>query len=533
MYKNYFFLNRLTLELNNIISGFNLVEAFSQEKNEIILHFNSKEDYYLIINVNPGFPHILLKEEYHRAKKNTLDFYTEYFPSSLKNILIAENDRVIKFEFDNFSLFFLIRGKFTNFILIENSSKIIYPFKYVEEESLLEIRNELIESKFISHFNILNEVNSKEISTLRKEFPIIGKEIENEIKFRSENNDLQFILNEIKDENLNVGFNSNNFELKIYPSTFQSFLFDEVSTFNNLIEAQNYYFGRKRFFDKYNSLYKIISNKLEKDISKISARLNGLLTKIENGTKEDLYNKFGNLLLINLHNINPHQEKIEVDDIFANNNNISIKLDTKLSPQKNAEKYFDKSRNEKISINKSKDLYSIAEKEFNKLKKIYDFILTKPDIKDLEKIMKELKIQSNIQKDDKIDLKSKFKHYLIENKFHLYAGKDSSNNDILTTQFAKQNDLWFHARSVSGSHVVLRVDNSKEIIPKQVIKKAASIAAFHSKAKTAGLVPVAYTQKKYIVKKKGMAPGKVALLKEEVVIVKPEIPEGCEFISND
>ena len=47
------------------------------------------------------------------------------------------------------------------------------------------------------------------------------------------------------------------------------------------------------------------------------------------------------------------------------------------------------------------------------------------------------------------------------------------------------------------------------------------------------MAPVSFTQKKYVVKKKGMEPGKVALLKEEVLIVKPEIPSNCEYISNE
>jgi predicted ribosome quality control (RQC) complex YloA/Tae2 family protein len=62
------------------------------------------------------------------------------------------------------------------------------------------------------------------------------------------------------------------------------------------------------------------------------------------------------------------------------------------------------------------------------------------------------------------------------------------------------------------------------------LKAAASLAAYHSKAKTSGMAPVSYTQKKYVTKKKGMDPGKVALLKEAVLIVKPEIPEGCEYV---
>ncbi len=109
-------------------------------------------------------------------------------------------------------------------------------------------------------------------------------------------------------------------------------------------------------------------------------------------------------------------------------------------------------------------------------------------------------------------------------------GKDSKSNDLLTLKFAKQNDYWFHARAVPGSHVILRVENTKEAIPKSVLKKVASLAAYHSKAKTAGLVPVSYTFKKYVVKRKGMEPGKVALLKEDTILVTPEIPEGVEFV---
>ena len=65
-----------------------------------------------------------------------------------------------------------------------------------------------------------------------------------------------------------------------------------------------------------------------------------------------------------------------------------------------------------------------------------------------------------------------------------------------------------------------------------MLKKAASIAAFHSKAKTAGIVPVAYTFKKYVVKKKGDPAGTVRLLREEVLLVRPEIPAGCEYITS-
>ncbi|RPI74427.1 MAG: DUF814 domain-containing protein [Ignavibacteriales bacterium] len=143
--------------------------------------------------------------------------------------------------------------------------------------------------------------------------------------------------------------------------------------------------------------------------------------------------------------------------------------------------------------------------------------------------MKELKLNREEKKKQGDDLKSKFKHYVILDKYNVYVGKDSKNNDLLTMKFAKPNDYWFHARSVSGSHVVLKNENPKEGIPKNILKITASLAAYHSKAKTSGMAPVSYTQKKYVTKRKGMETGKVALTKEEVLIVRPEIPKECKY----
>ena len=92
--------------------------------------------------------------------------------------------------------------------------------------------------------------------------------------------------------------------------------------------------------------------------------------------------------------------------------------------------------------------------------------------------MKKLKIKQPEESEAKEDIGSKFKQYIIESKYKVYVGKDSKNNDLLTTRFAKQNDYWFHARGASGSHVVLRVENTKEPVPKNVLKKVAALAAY-------------------------------------------------------
>ena len=254
---------------------------------------------------------------------------------------------------------------------------------------------------------------------------------------------------------------------------------------------------------------------------------------MQKGTREDEYNKIANLLLININKISKGTDKIELQDIYNNDISFSAKLDPKFSPKQNVDSYFEKARNEKIKFEKSKQLSSGLEKKYSELKNIKENFLNAETNEDYNFIMKKLNLKQEEKKKPDDEIKNKFRHYLIHNKYNVFVGKDSKSNDLLTLKFAKQNDYWFHARGVSGSHVILKNDNPKEGVPKNILKIVSSIAAYHSKAKTSGLTPVSYTQKKYVTKKKGMEPGKVALLREEVLIVKPEIPQGCEYLIDE
>ena len=107
----------------------------------------------------------------------------------------------------------------------------------------------------------------------------------------------------------------------------------------------------------------------------------------------------------------------------------------------------------------------------------------------------------------------------------MWAGKSSENNDMLTTRYARPNDLWFHARGAGGSHVVLRVGTGKGEISKRAKEQAAAIAAYYSKMKNSRLVPVAMTEKKYVRKPKGVPSGTVVLEREKTLMVPPSLPE--------
>jgi len=128
------------------------------------------------------------------------------------------------------------------------------------------------------------------------------------------------------------------------------------------------------------------------------------------------------------------------------------------------------------------------------------------------------------EEQEDINLK-RFRIFRLEGGFEVWVGKDSASNDLLSMRYTNQNDLWFHVRGTSGSHTVLKAPEGITEFPKEIIKLAAAIAAYYSKAKNAGHVPVAYTEAKNVQKYKGAKSGSVVIKGEKVVKVNPAIPK--------
>jgi len=542
MLQNYFFLNRFILDSKSILENSIIEGIFSQEKSKLLIELSSNDtDYFLELCVIPGNSYLNVRKNYSRAKKNTINFFEEAVGDKINSIEIADDDRIIKLKLAESDIFFTIRGKFTN-VIFSDAEKLLHPFKSTESEILSNIKREITEKRFLNSWNQLQLQtfhHQNFLEDIRKNFPILGNEVIKEVKARSSDDSedelrkiLLNVLDEIKSSQPCVFINESEQETHLGFENFISIPFTEKKVFTDVIEAQNYLLSKKYYLQDKFSKEKLIRNHIERELKKVTSKIQNLQGVIERGTKEEEFKKNGKLLLTNLSSIKSRMSSIVVEDIFSGGEKVNIILNPALSPQKNIDYYFEKSRSEKIAFHKSQELFENAKKDFDRLKKMESSLDKIESTKELDDIMKQLKIKTTQESNDKEDLSSKFKHYIIENKYDLYVGKDSKNNDLLTTKFAKQNDYWFHSRGSSGSHAVLRIHNSKESVPKSVLKKAASIAAYHSKAKTAGIVPVVYTFKKYVVKKKGDPAGTVHLLREDVLLVKPEIPVGCEFVSS-
>ena len=114
--------------------------------------------------------------------------------------------------------------------------------------------------------------------------------------------------------------------------------------------------------------------------------------------------------------------------------------------------------------------------------------------------------------------------YRTQEGWDVLIGRSSDGNDHLTLHMARPEDYWFHAHGCPGSHVVLRRGKGPNEPSKSTLEEVASWAAFHSKARTAGKVPVNYTQKKYVRKPRGAKAGLVYIERERTLMVRPSEP---------
>ncbi len=109
----------------------------------------------------------------------------------------------------------------------------------------------------------------------------------------------------------------------------------------------------------------------------------------------------------------------------------------------------------------------------------------------------------------------------------MLAGKTDADNDYLSFKVAKPNDYWFHVRGMPGSHVLLLARDKGEP-DRGTLKRAAAVAAYHSKARHGGKVPVSCTQARYVKKPKRAKPGLVQIRKEVVINVRPALPLAAD-----
>lgn len=117
--------------------------------------------------------------------------------------------------------------------------------------------------------------------------------------------------------------------------------------------------------------------------------------------------------------------------------------------------------------------------------------------------------------------------YPLPGGWTVLAGKTDADNECLSLKVARPDDYWFHAHGLPGSHVVLQGPEG-ETPDRDTLKRAASIAAYHSKARAGGVVPVTFTQARNVSKPRGAPVGTVQVRREATLKVRPGLPTPAE-----
>ena len=279
--------------------------------------------------------------------------------------------------------------------------------------------------------------------------------------------------------------------------------------------------GTKEF---HKSFQETLERTVRKTLKKRLKSIRRTLSKI----REDYYSlgepaklrRLADVIMANLHRIPPKTSEATVFDPYKGEE-VNIKLDPGIPPVKFAEKLYSKARRaergRKQIVKRYRELL-LKERELKALEKIssVDLVAEKLGINPSDVLGEPIQ--------DKLRVKVKsygagIKRFISSDGFEILVGRSKEANNKLTFSVAAKDDIWLHAESVKGAHVVIKTSGRK---PSQnTILEAASLAAFYSDAKHASLVPVVFTKRKYVHPIKGQI-GKVRLDQWETVMVEPK-----------
>jgi len=263
----------------------------------------------------------------------------------------------------------------------------------------------------------------------------------------------------------------------------------------------------------------------------ITAKLNDLQKKIRHTQDKDKiekrvekYRYFASILSTSRHLITDHPDRFEISETYhIEGFPTEIPLKSDISLSENIDLYYKKARSAKNSIEENRNRHQILLKEYPVWEKLFKEL---QDIKDSRALREWKKNHSIILKslvpqtpNSRTSERRPYKEY-IRDGWRIWVGRSARDNDELTFKHAAKADIWLHARHSTGSHVIIKLDGKKEV-PKHIIEYAAALAARFSDEKHSSLVSVAYTQKKYVTKRKGMPPGMVHFQYDKDVMVKP------------
>lgn len=550
-------------ELNQQLKGGRISKVHQPYSNELVLVIRSQgKNHKLLLSAHPSYARIQLTNMSYQnpdIPPNFVMILRKHLDGAiLEEIKQVENDRIIHFTFthrnelgdlENLVLIVELMGRHSTILLLnQTTNKILDAIKHIGSSqntyrALLPGATYVAppEAKGLNPFHLsdvqafsqlssIQEINPKSIQQLFQGF---GRDTATELATRLQANPneklriWQQFMAQLK--TLEPTLIQTKQKEYFTPFLFESLTTQEdtiVTTFANLSSLLDSFYHDKAERDRVKQqgslLIKKIINEIKRNEGKLEKREATLLAA-ENA--EDLRQR-GELLTTFLHQIPRGVASVELENYYEENAPITIVLDPALSPNQNAQKYFQKYQKLRNAVKLVGEQIEETKQEIAYLQSV----LTQLELAgpmDLELIKEELIEEGYVKrssvKQKRQTKKSQPAKFIASDGTEILVGRNNLQNDQLTLKTAKKTEYWLHAKDIPGSHVIIRSTDPSE----QTILEAAELAAFYSKYRHSAQVPVDLVQVKHIRKPNGAKPGYVIYENQKTYYMTP-VEENIE-----
>jgi predicted ribosome quality control (RQC) complex YloA/Tae2 family protein len=262
-----------------------------------------------------------------------------------------------------------------------------------------------------------------------------------------------------------------------------------------------------------------LADAVRRERDKAEQRLRSIREQRVRAEAGDRYRRYGELIFSYLWQIEPGDTELAVEDE-------RIPLDPALSPQENAQSYFEQYR----KAQRAEDALPEREQAAAAQMGYYEQLLTQIEqaggFAAIEALREEFEAQTGAAAEGKPQTRSSRSPRrpppLVSAEGHaIHIGRSGRENDAITFDLAGPDDTWLHARGVPGSHVVIRWLRPGQEEDERTVETAAALAAFYSSARDSGSVEVDVAKRRHVRKIKGAGPGMVTYRNERTIPVHP------------
>lgn len=536
-----FFLHHMVEELRRELVNGRIQKINQPFEQELVLQIRSnRQSHRLLLSAHPVFGRIQLTQTTFENPAQPSTFIMvlrKYLQGALiESIEQVENDRIVEMTVSNkneigdhiqATLIIEIMGKHSNILLVDKSShKILEVIKHVGF-SQNSYRTLLPGSTYIAPpsteslnpftikdeklFEILQtqETTAKNLQSL---FQGLGRDTANELENILVSDKLSTFRNFFSQETKPCLT-----ETSFSPVPFANQVGEPFANLSDLLDT--YYKDkaeRDRVKQQASELIRRVENELQKNRHKLKKQEKELLATDD----AEEFRQKGELLTTFLHQVPNDQDQVILENYYTNQP-ITIALDKALTPNQNAQRYFKRYQKLKEAVKYLTDLIEETKATILYLESV-ETVLNQAGLEEIAEIREEL-IQTGFirrRQREKIQKRKKPEQYLAsDGKTIIYVGRNNLQNEELTFKIARKEELWFHAKDIPGSHVVI----SGNLDPSDEVKTdAAELAAYFSQGRLSNLVQVDMIEVKKLNKPTGGKPGFVTYTGQKTLRVTPD-----------